>query len=80
MFSKVIPGYAKDFKKEYLFLLHVNDKIKYFIDNIKEASYGLFNNPKVDELKNLFEEFYQKTNTCNFKDLSDFEFKSDDIT
>ena len=42
MISKVIPDYAKDFKKEYLFLLRVNDKIKYFIDNIKEATFGLF--------------------------------------
>ena len=82
MISKVIPDYAKDFKKEYLFLLRVNDKIKYFIDNIKEATFGLFNSPKVDELKNLFEEFYQEINTGNFKDLMDlidFEIKSDDI-
>ena len=43
MISKVIPVYAKNFKKEYLFVLRVNDKIKYFIDNIKEATCGLFN-------------------------------------
>ena len=79
MISKVIPDYAKDFKKEYLFLLRVNDKIKYFIDNIKEATYGLFNNPKVDELKKLIEDFYHEINTSNFKDLRNFEIKSDDI-
>ena len=45
MISKVIPVYAKNFKKEYLFRLRVNDKIKYFIDNIKEATFGLFNSP-----------------------------------
>ena len=79
MISKVIPDYAKNFKKEYLFLLRVNDKIKYFIDNIKEATYGLFNNPKVDELKKLIEDFYLEINTSNFKDLRNFEIKSDDI-
>ena len=79
MISKVIPVYAKNFKKEYLFLLHINDKTKYFIDNMKEVTFGLFNSPKVDELKKLFEEFYQEINTGNFKDLIDFEIKSDDI-
>ena len=79
MISKVIPDYAKNFKKEYLFLLRVNDKIKYFIDNMKEVTFGLFNSPKVDELKKLFEEFYQEINTGNFKDLIDFEIKSEDI-
>ena len=79
MLSKVIPDYAKNFKKEYLFLLRVNDKTKYFIGNMKEVTYGLFNSPKVDELKKLFEEFYQEINTGNFKDLIDFEIKSDDI-
>ena len=79
MISKVIPDYAKDFKKEYLFVLRVNDKIKYFIDNIKEATCGLFNNHKVDEIKKLIEKFYYEINTSNFKDLRNFEIKSDDI-
>ena len=79
MISKVIPGYAKDFKKEHLFVLRVNFKIKYFIDNIKEATCGLFNNPKVDEIKKSIEKFYYQINTSNFKDLRNFEIKSDDI-
>ena len=79
MISKVIPDYAKSFKKEYLFLLHVNDKIKYFIDNIKEATCGLFNNPKVHELKKIIEDFYHEIITSNFKELRNFEIKSDDI-
>ena len=79
MISKVIPVYAKNFKKEYLFLLRVNDKTKYFIDNMKEVTFGLFNSPKVDELKKLIEEFYYEINTSNFKDLRNFEIKSDDI-
>ena len=79
MISKVIPDYAKGFKKEYLFLLHINDKTKYFFDNMKEVTFGLFNSPKVDELKKLIEDFYYEINTSNFKDLRNFEIKSDDI-
>ena len=79
MISKVIPDYAKEYKKEYLFPLHINDKTKYFIDNMKEVTFGLFNSPKVDELKKLIEEFYFEINMGNFKDLRNFEIKSDDI-
>ena len=82
MISKVIPDYAKDFKKEYLFILRINDKTKYFIDNMKEVTFGLFNSPKADELKKIIDEFYFEINTGNFKDyknLRNFEIKSDDI-
>ena len=67
MISKVIPDYAKNFKKEYLLFLRINDKTKYFIDNMKEVTFGLFNSPKVDELKKIIEEFYYEINIGNFK-------------
>ena len=46
---------------------------------MKEVTFGLFNSPKVDELKKLIEDFYHEINTGNFKDLRNFEIKSDDI-
>ena len=42
MISKVIPDYAKDCKNEYLFILGINNEFKYFLDNIDEATCGLF--------------------------------------
>ena len=44
MFIKNIPDYAKDFKNEYLFIIGINNEFKYFLDNIKEATHGLFEN------------------------------------
>ena len=80
MINKVIPDYAKNFKKEYLLFLHINDKTKYFIDNMKEVTFGLFNSPKVDELKKIIkEEFHYEINIGNFKDLKNFKIKTSDI-
>ena len=46
-----IPEYARDFKNEYLFIRGINKEIKYFVDNINEATRGLFENHRVDRIK-----------------------------
>ena len=54
MYNKVIPDYARDFKNEYLFIKDINYAFKYFVDNINEASRGLFENHRVDRIKNIY--------------------------
>ena len=51
MFTKDIPDYAKDFKDEYLFILGINNEFKYFLDDMNEATRGLFENFRVDKIK-----------------------------
>ena len=46
-----IPEYARDFKNEYLFIRGINKEFKYFVDNINEATRGLFQNHRVDRIK-----------------------------
>ena len=79
MISKVIPDYAKDFKNEYLFILGINNEFKYFLDNIKEATHGLFENFRVDKIKKFIGKFLLYQNSGYFKDLSNFEIKSSDV-
>ena len=52
-----IPEYAREFKNEYLFIRGINKEFKYFVDNINEASRGLFENHRVDRIKNLLKNF-----------------------
>ena len=79
MISKVIPDYAKDYKNEYLFILGINNEFKYFLDNIDEATCGLFENFRVDKIKKFIRLFLAYQNLGQFKDLSNFEIKSSDI-
>ena len=76
MLIKNIPDYAKDFKNEYLFIIGINNEFKYFLDNINEATNGLFNNFRVDEIKKFIGKFLLYQNSGYFKDLSNFEIKS----
>ena len=46
-----IPEYARDFKNEYLFIRGINKEFKYFVENINEATRGLFQNHRVDRIK-----------------------------
>ena len=52
-----IPEYAREFKNEYLFIRGINKEFKYFVDNINEASRGLFEYHRVDRIKNLLKNF-----------------------
>ena len=79
MISKVIPDYVKDYKNEYLFILGINNEFKYFLDNIDEATCGLFKNFRVDKIKKFIRLFLAYQNLGQFKDLSNFVIKSSDI-
>ena len=43
-----IPTYARDFKKEYLFIRGINKEFKYFVDNLDDVNRGLFESHRVD--------------------------------
>ena len=79
MLIKDIPDYARDLKNEYLFILGINNEFKYFLDNIKEATRGLFENFRVDKTKKFIEKFLLYQNLGHFKDVSSFEIKSSDV-
>ena len=79
MFIKDIPDYARDFKNEYLFILGINNEFKYFLDNMNEATRGLFENFRVDKIKKFIEKFLLYQNLGHFKDVSNFEIKSSDV-
>ena len=46
-----IPEYAREFKNEYLFIRGINKEFKYVVENINEATRGLFENHRVDRIK-----------------------------
>ena len=79
MFIKDIPVHARDFKNEYLFILRINNELKYFLDNLNDVNTGLFDNHRVDKIKKSIERFFIQQNLSNFKDVSNFEIKNSDV-
>ena len=43
-----------DFKNEYLFIRGINKEFKYVVEDINEATRGLFENHRVDKIKKIY--------------------------
>ena len=46
-----IPPYAREYKKEYLFIRGINKKFKYFIDKLDDLNNGLFESHRANRIK-----------------------------
>ena len=55
MLSKVIPNYAKNIKKEYIFIIDINKKCEKFLNKIDEEN--VFNSPQAKKLIIYFNKF-----------------------
>ena len=74
-----IPEYARDFKKEYLFIRGINKEIKYFVDNINDATTGLFENDRVDRIKYFIKRFLKGQERGKLQDISNFIIRKYDF-
>ena len=74
-----IPEYAMEFKNEYLFIRGINKEFKYFVENINEATCGLFENHRVDKIKKFIKKFVLAQKLGYLNDVSNFEIKSSDV-
>ena len=52
-----ISEYARDYKKEYLFIRGINMEFRYFVEHIHESPIGLFENQKVVRIKYFIKRF-----------------------
>ena len=71
-----IPEYARDFKKEYLLIRGINKEFKYFVDNINEATRGLFENHRVVRIKYFIKRFLKGQERGKLQDTSNFEINN----
>ena len=74
-----IPEYARDYKKKFLFIIGINKELKYFVDNINEASTGLFENHRVDRIKYFIKRFLKGQERGKLKDTNNFEINNIDV-
>ena len=75
-----IPEYARDYKKEYLFIRGINNEFLYFIENMdKISTYEFFHNTNVDRISKLIKIFLRGQEKGKFKDISGLYFRGYDI-
>ena len=72
-----IPEYAREYKREYQFIRGINKEFKYFVDNLDNATTGLFENHRVDRIKYFIKRFLRGQEKGKLKDISEFEIEYD---
>ena len=77
MISKVIPNYAKNIKKEYIFIIDINKKCEKFLNKIDEEN--VFNSPQAKKLIIYFNKFLIFQEIGHFKDISNYCFENEDV-
>ena len=77
MISKVIPNYAKNIKKEYIFIIDINKKCENFLNKIDEEN--VFNSPQSKKLIIYFNKFLIFQELGHFKDISNYCFENEDV-
>ena len=56
--NNIIPYYAKEYKKEYLYIIGLNYEFLYFVDKRDEIfTYEYFNNDSIDRIIKLIKIF-----------------------
>ena len=67
-----IPHYAKNYKKEYLYIRGLNKEFKYFYNHLDEINDGLFKSKRSDRLCYLIKRFLRGQEKGKLKDISEF--------
>ena len=74
-----IPEYIREYKREYQFIRGLNKKIEYFVFYNFESRYKLFDNYRVDIIKNLMKRILRAQEKGKLKDFREIEFCADDV-
>ena len=72
-----IPEYAKDFKKEWLYIRGINKDFVYLINKLDTLNHGLFESKTVVGIKNIMKRFLRAQEKGKLKNISNFILPSD---
>ena len=75
-----IPEYAREYKKEYLFIIGLDKDFKHLINKLDNLNKGLFESKISNRIKYNMKIFLRGKEKGKLKDISDFVLYKDDIT
>ena len=74
-----IPQYAREYKKEYLFIRGINKEFKYFIDKLDDLNNGLFESHRANRIKYFMKRFLRGQEKGKLRDISELEIDEKDV-
>ena len=72
-----IPEYAKDFKKEWLYIRGINKEFVYLINKLDLLNHGLFETTLANRIKNIMKDFLRAQEKGKLKNINNFILPSD---
>ena len=75
-----IPEYAREYKKEYLFIIGLDKEFKYFKNKLDNLNKGLFESNISNRIKYNMKRFLRGQEKGKLKDISDLVLCKEDIT
>ena len=72
--SNKIPEYAKEYKREYLFIKCLNYYLSQFSKKLEDINNGLFETKLTKEIKYYMKRFIKKQENKEFKNISNLKF------
>ena len=74
-----IPEYARDYKKEYLFIIGINKEFKYILDNLDNLNSGLFESDRVNRIMKIIKRFLKGQERGKLRDISGIVFNEYEV-
>ena len=72
-----IPHYAREYKKEYLYIRGLNKEFKYFKNKMDSLNHGLFESPIADRIKYNMKRFLRAQEKGKLNDISGLMLPND---
>ena len=74
-----IPHYARDYNKEYLYIIGLNKEFKYSINKLDDLNNGLFESKIANRIKYNMKRFLRGQEKGKLKDISNFVLPRYDV-
>ena len=74
-----IPEYAREYKKEYLYIRGLNKEFKYFINKLVDLNNGLFESNIANRIKYIMKRFLRGQERGKLKDISNLMLPRYDV-
>ena len=74
-----IPEYAREYKKEYLYIRGLNKEFKYLINKLDDLNNGLFESNIANRIKYIMKRFLRAQEKGKLKDISEFMIPRYDV-
>ena len=74
-----IPEYARDYKKEYLYIRGINKEFKYILDKLDDLNDGLFESKRVSRIKKNIKRYLRGVERGKLGGISEIVFNEQEV-